>query len=74
MSYGTKNPTDSVKIYTAITSMGLAIQEVVPEFNRYVGAQIYAGVSNMIRCVTSAETSVLIPEDLSTLYTASRKQ
>ena len=74
LSYGSKNPSDSVKIYASIASMGLAIQEVVPEFNRYVGAQIYAGVSNMIRCVTSEGASALIPEDLSTLYTASRKQ
>ena len=74
LSYGSRNPSDSVKVYASIVSMGLALQEVVPEFNRYVGAQMYAGVSNMIRCVTSDGTAAVIPEDLSTLYSDSRKR
>lgn len=74
LSYGSRNPSDAVKVYASIVSMGLALQEVVPEFNRYVGAQMYAGVSNMIRCVTSDGTEAIIPEDLSTLYTDSRKR
>ena len=72
LSYGSKNPSDSVKVYSSIVSMGLAIQEVIPQFNRYVGAQMYAGVSNMIRCITSQDSISAVPEDLSKLYTSSR--
>ena len=72
LSYGSKSPSDSVKVYSSIVSMGLAIQDVIPQFNRYVGAQMYAGVSNMIRCITSENTVAKIPEDLYKLYTRSR--
>ena len=74
LSYGSKNPSDSVKVYSSIVSMGLAIQEVIPQFNRYVGAQMYAGVSNMIRCITSEDSVSAVPEDLSKLYTSSRNE
>ena len=33
---------------------------------------MYAGVSNMIRCITSEDSVAAVPEDLSKLYTSSR--
>ena len=35
--------------------MGLAPVEILPDFNRYVGAQMLAGVSQMILTVSTSE-------------------
>ena len=56
-----------------MTQMGLAPQEIVNGFNSYVGAQIHAGKSNMIRCVTSSEMKPIIVDNSIPIYTASRR-
>ncbi len=51
VSFGRKSPAESVEIGRALSDLGLASVEVVPDFNRYDGAQLLAGTSQMIRTV-----------------------
>ena len=59
----------------ALVEMGLAPVEIVPDFNRYVGAQVLAGVSQMIRTVSALELKPRIRGPYTgALYTADRKR
>ncbi len=52
--FGNRRPEEAAAAVGTITETGLAPVEIVPDFNRYVGAQMLAGVSHMIRTVATA--------------------
>lgn len=47
LSFGHRPPDEQVAIQRAIADMGLVIEQLIPNFSRYVGAGILAGVSDM---------------------------
>lgn len=48
--FGRRAPTDTAAAIGLLAGSGLAPMEIVPTFNEYVGAQLLAGQSQMIRC------------------------
>ncbi|MEC8890955.1 MAG: bis-aminopropyl spermidine synthase family protein [Chloroflexota bacterium] len=74
LSFGAKSPNETWEAYKVISDNGLAVQEVVPAFNRYVGNQIHAGASNMIRCSTTNTFKPAPPSEMEFIYTASQKK
>ena len=57
VSFGRKSPGEAVEIGRVLAESRLAVVEVVPDFNRYDGAQLLAGSSQMIRTVSGGQTS-----------------
>ena len=53
--FGRKSPLDGVAVGRTLSRLGLASIEIVPDFNRYDGAQLLAGSSQMIRTVFSGQ-------------------
>ena len=74
LSFGSKSPNETIEAYKVISDNGLAVQEVIPAFNRYVGNQIHAGASNMIRCSTTDTFKSATPSEMEFIYTASQKK
>ena len=55
--FGQRTPDGTAAAIRALTEMGLAPTEIVPSFNRYEGAQVLGGVSQMIRTVASSSVN-----------------
>lgn len=55
VSFGRKSPAEAVAIARILAAHGLAPVEMIPDFNRYDGAQLLAGSSQMIRCVSAGQ-------------------
>ena len=73
--FGRRSPEEAASVFQAITEMGLAPVEVLPDFNRYVGAQLLAGVSQIIRTVSTPRLSPRVEGDYhGPLYTADRRR
>ncbi len=73
--FGRRTPEEMAAAIGALVEMGLAPVEIVPDFNRYVGAQVLAGVSQMIRTVSALDLTPRIRGAYSgALYTADRKR
>jgi predicted methyltransferase len=53
--FGRKSPKDAVAAGGVLAELGLGTVEVIPDFNRYDGAQLLAGSSQMIRVVFSGD-------------------
>jgi hypothetical protein len=51
--FGQRTPIETAEAIGALAGMGLAPAEIVPDFNRYEGAQVLAGVSQMLRTVAT---------------------
>ncbi|MSS70445.1 MAG: putative methyltransferase [Candidatus Latescibacteria bacterium] len=70
--FGHRSPDEQREVVRTISDAGLGIVEMRPAFNRYDGAQLLAGVSAMIRAVTTSHT--VPPEDPynGPLYTADK--
>ena len=60
ISFAHKGWNEMIRIHKSAISMGLLIREIIPGFNRYEGAQILAGSSQLIHALTtpSARSSV----------------
>jgi len=54
LCFGRRTPEETAAAVATLTGMGLAPVEILPDFNRYVGAQMLAGVSQMIRTVSTS--------------------
>ena len=74
LSFGSKSPKETIEVFKVISDNGLAVQEVLPAFNRYVGNQIHAGASNMIRCSTTDTSKSASSTEMEFIYTASKKK
>ena len=57
-SFGHKGPQDTVGIGATLSGRQLAVIEIIPDFNRYDGAQLLAGSSQMIRVVSAGSSTV----------------
>ena len=73
ISFPSRPSDDISSIFGALSSLGLAPQEMIPGFNRYLGAQIHAGASTMLRCNTGLDIRTEISLDLSNIYTNQRR-
>ncbi len=75
LCFGNRTPSDMSLVVRILSEMGLAPIEILPNFNTYVGAQVLAGVSQMIHTVSTSE---LLPgisgHYTGPLYTADRKR
>jgi predicted methyltransferase len=74
VSFGRKSPGDTVEIGRILASLGLGVVEVIPEFNRYEGAQLLAGSSQMIRVVFSGGATVGDSSYEGPLYTRDKRK
>ncbi len=73
--FGHRSPQETAEAVGALTQMGLAPVEIVPDFNRYVGAQVLAGISQMIRTISTSDVRPRIQGPYrGALYTADRKR
>ncbi len=73
--FGHRSPRETAEAVGALTQMGLAPVEIVPDFNRYVGAQVLAGISQMIRTISTSDMRPSIQGPYGgALYTADRKR
>jgi hypothetical protein len=69
--FGQRAPDDAAEGMRRLTGMGLAPVEIIPGYNHYVGAQVLAGRSQLIRLMTTNQTSPEISERYTgKLYTA----
>ena len=69
--FGHRDPRESAQAVRLVVDMGLGPAEVLPAFNRYEGAQVLAGISQMIRTVSTGELCpAVIGEHQGPLYTA----
>jgi N4-bis(aminopropyl)spermidine synthase len=70
LSFGHRPPDEQVQVQMAIAEMGLVIEQVIPNFNQYVGAGVLAGVSDMyLLSVTPATAPLVEGEYTGALYT-----
>lgn len=70
LSFGHRPPDEQLAIQKMIVEMGLVIEQLIPNFNNYVGAGVLAGVSDMYLLQATAEAAPLIEgEYTGPLYT-----
>src|SRR4051794_31562529 len=70
LSFGHRPPYELLAVQRVIADMGLVVDQLIPNFNRYVGAGILAGVSDLYVLSVTAETQPLIEgEYTGPLYT-----
>jgi predicted methyltransferase len=60
LHFGHRPPDEQVEVQRAIADMGLAIQQLVPNFNEYVGASVLAGVSDLYVLTVTEDAAPLI--------------
>jgi len=73
--FGSRRPDETATAVGTITETGLAPVEIIPDFNRYVGAQMLAGVSHLIRTVATARLTPRVNGFYGgSLYTADRSR
>ncbi len=65
LSFAHKPPEEMLGLQTAINEMGLFIQEMIPRFNRYEGAEMFANTTFLARLETTEITrpSIIGPFD-----------
>ena len=73
--FGRRTPSETASAMGALVKMGFAPVEIFPNFNAYDGAQVLAGVSQMIRLVTTGKPNPLVVGTYEgDLYTADHKR
>ena len=55
-----------------LVEMGLGIRELIPAFNKYIGADIHGSTTNMIKCTKTNNSFVMPAIDFNHIYTNSR--
>ena len=58
--FGRRSPAETSGMVDRILRSGLAPVEILPTFNDYVGAQLLAGQSQMIRCVCTGSGEAIV--------------
>ncbi|MCD6088923.1 bis-aminopropyl spermidine synthase family protein [Candidatus Bathyarchaeota archaeon] len=56
LSFAHKPPEDMLNLQVAISEMGLFIREMIPKFNRYEGAEIFANTTFLAKLETTEKT------------------
>jgi predicted methyltransferase len=70
LSFGHRPPDEQLAVQRAIAGMGLVIEQVIPNFNSYVGAGVLAGVSDMYMLSATAQSKPLVEDEYAgPLYT-----
>ena len=74
ISFSSRPPDETSSIFASLSSLGLAPRELIPGFNRYIGAQLHAGVSDMLRCSSGSTGCIDISIDADKIYTNRRRK
>jgi len=70
LSFGRRPPVEAVRALEALSRMGLALVELRPGFNRYEGASVLAGVSDLYHLVaTPGAAPTVVGEQTEAIYT-----
>ncbi len=73
-SFGARRPDETIAVQRAMTEMNLVVKSLAPGFNRYVGAGVLAGTSNLYHLRTAAGARPLIEGDFDhPIYTADHR-
>lgn len=59
-AFADKTPLEMLEVNRAINNMGIYISELIPRFNTYLGAEIFANTSSMYRVTLTEETTTAI--------------
>ena len=62
LSFGPKSPAEMLDVHRDLATMGLAVHEVIPAFNEYLGASLLGGSSQMIHLLTTRATRALVED------------
>jgi predicted methyltransferase len=60
LSFGHRPPDEQLSMQRTIAEMGLVVEQLIPNFNTYVGAGVLAGVSDMYLLGTTAQSRPLL--------------
>ena len=60
LSFGHRPPDEQLQVQTAIADMGLIIEQLIPNFNTYVGAGVLAGVSDLYLLSVTPDTEPMV--------------
>jgi predicted methyltransferase len=60
LAFADKPPLEMLEVHRAITEMGLYVRELIPRFNIYEGAEMFANTTFMAKLVTTEEASPVI--------------
>jgi hypothetical protein len=63
LSYVHRPPDELVEVHSEIIAHGLAVEELIPKFNLYEGAEMHANTTFMARLTTASATIGLITKD-----------
>jgi len=55
LSFADKPPLAMIEVHRAITGMGVFVRELIPRFNEYVGAEMFANTTSMMRLSTTED-------------------
>jgi N4-bis(aminopropyl)spermidine synthase len=70
LHFGHRPPDELLEVQRTISEMGLVIEQIVPNFNEYVGAGVLAGVSDLyVLSVTEGATPLIEDEFAGPIYT-----
>jgi predicted methyltransferase len=56
VAFADKPPLEMLEVHRAITGMGLFVRELIPGFNEYEGAEMFANTSSLMRLSATEET------------------
>ena len=60
LAFADKPPLEMLEVHRTITGMGMFIRELIPRFNTYEGAEMFANTTFMARLATTEETKPTI--------------
>lgn len=71
LSYGSKSPDEALRLAEMLTDMGLSTAQIIPRFNRYEGASIIGGLSQLLHLLSTSATKPMVGEQFHTepIYT-----
>lgn len=62
LSFADKPPLEMLGVHRAITGMGFFVRELIPRFNEYVGAEMFANITSMMRLSTTEDAEPAVKE------------
>lgn len=62
LSLGARDPDEHLAIHRDLLKMGLVLNDLIPAFNTYQGASLLAGTSQILRFLTTLETSSILAD------------
>lgn len=71
ISFGHKDPDETLLFQKKLINLGFAISEIIPSFNEYEGAELIGNISQIIRVVTTSYRNIDKNKQFTNIYTAS---